>query len=551
MDRLIDLLPELCDGHRRDALHGHAEPRVRRAGGLLLGLALYATRAGSLFPQRALFGVLNVLVNTFRPIPFIILLAAVQPLARALGIRGIGIEFGVFAISLASMFAIGRIVEQNLLTVRPGVIEAARAAGASRSRILFRLVPREALGPLDPRLHVRGGRPRGHDGDGGRGRRRRARRVRDRERVPPVQPRRDLGRRAHHHRHRPGRAVPRERARPARTPPLSPARGRAGAGARVRGGRGCGCGCGFAEPGQSRRTPGLRYPVRRKSRGSRRTVRRGARSRARGRGRGCGGAGVRGRARGCGFGFAEPGQSRRTPGLRHPVRRKSRGSRRTVARGARARVHRTRAIPPNPGPTASGSTQIPWFAKNGAARSAVAGAGAGAGAGGAGSPNPGNPAEPRAYGIRFDANPVVRAWRGAGRGVRVRAARGAGAGTVVRGFAGVRGGVRARGVRRRARGAVAGRPARGARGAVAGSPNPGNPVKPRAYGIRFDANPVVRAWRGAGSPNPGNPVEPRAYGIRFDANPVVREERWLAGRGTRGRGARVTRSGGRRPERFR
>ena len=32
--------------------------------------------------------------------------------------------------------------------VRPGVIEAARAAGASRSRILFRLVPREALGPL-------------------------------------------------------------------------------------------------------------------------------------------------------------------------------------------------------------------------------------------------------------------------------------------------------------------------------------------------------------------------------------------------------------------
>ena len=46
------------------------------------------------------------------------------------------------------MFAISRIVEQNLLTVRPGVIEAARAAGASRSRILLRLVPPEALGPL-------------------------------------------------------------------------------------------------------------------------------------------------------------------------------------------------------------------------------------------------------------------------------------------------------------------------------------------------------------------------------------------------------------------
>jgi len=87
-------------------------------------------------------------VNFFRPIPFVILLAAVQPIARSLGIPGIGPEFGIFAITIASLFAISRIVEQNLLTVRPGVIEAARATGASRSRILLRLLPREALGPL-------------------------------------------------------------------------------------------------------------------------------------------------------------------------------------------------------------------------------------------------------------------------------------------------------------------------------------------------------------------------------------------------------------------
>ena len=62
--------------------------------------------------------------------------------------RSSAMPFAIFAITIASLFAISRIVEQNLLTVRPGVIEAARAAGASRSRILFRLVPREALGPL-------------------------------------------------------------------------------------------------------------------------------------------------------------------------------------------------------------------------------------------------------------------------------------------------------------------------------------------------------------------------------------------------------------------
>ena len=114
----------------------------------MLGIALYATRSGSLFPNRVVFGTLNVIVNTFRPIPFIILLLALQPVARGLGLPGIGAPFAIFAITIASLFAISRIVEQNLLTVRPGVIEAARAAGASRSRILFRLVPRESLGPL-------------------------------------------------------------------------------------------------------------------------------------------------------------------------------------------------------------------------------------------------------------------------------------------------------------------------------------------------------------------------------------------------------------------
>ena len=148
MDRLIDLLPELWSATFETLYVVSLALVFGGVAGLLLGLALYATRPGSLFPHRAVFGVLNVIVNFFRPIPFVILLAAVQPIARSIGIPGIGPEFGIFAITLASMFAISRIVEQYLLTVRPGILEAARAAGASRSRILFRLIPREALGPL-------------------------------------------------------------------------------------------------------------------------------------------------------------------------------------------------------------------------------------------------------------------------------------------------------------------------------------------------------------------------------------------------------------------
>jgi D-methionine transport system permease protein len=148
VDRLLQLGPELLAATVETLYVVSLALIIGGVLGLLLGLALYATRPGSLYPQRAVFGVLNVLVNFFRPIPFVILLAAVQPIARSVGIPGIGPDFAIFAITLASLFAISRIVEQNLLTVRPGVIEAARAAGAGRARILFRLIPREALGPL-------------------------------------------------------------------------------------------------------------------------------------------------------------------------------------------------------------------------------------------------------------------------------------------------------------------------------------------------------------------------------------------------------------------
>jgi len=148
VDRLIALLPQLWEATFETLYIVSFSLIFGGILGLLLGLALYATREGSLFPNKPLFGFLNVLVNFFRPIPFVILLVAVQPFARGLGLPGIGPEFGIFAITIASLFAISRIVEQNLLTVRPGVIEAARAAGAGRARILFRLVPREALGPL-------------------------------------------------------------------------------------------------------------------------------------------------------------------------------------------------------------------------------------------------------------------------------------------------------------------------------------------------------------------------------------------------------------------
>jgi D-methionine transport system permease protein len=116
--------------------------------GLLLGLALYVTRRGGLYASRTTNVVLNVLVNFFRPIPFVIFIAAVQPLARVVVGTGIGNPAIIFALTIAAMFGISRIVEQNLVTIDPGVIEAARSVGASRAHIVRTVVIPEALGPL-------------------------------------------------------------------------------------------------------------------------------------------------------------------------------------------------------------------------------------------------------------------------------------------------------------------------------------------------------------------------------------------------------------------
>lgn len=99
--------------------------------GLALGIALYATRPGNLMGSRVVFGVLGVVVNVVRPIPFVIFLAAVTPLQLAVVGSTVGTNAVTFAIALAAAFAVSRIVEQSLVGVDPGVVEAARAAGAT------------------------------------------------------------------------------------------------------------------------------------------------------------------------------------------------------------------------------------------------------------------------------------------------------------------------------------------------------------------------------------------------------------------------------------
>lgn len=116
--------------------------------GLIIGLALYATRKGNIFQNVVIYNILNFIINFIRPIPFIIFLTAVRPLTvLAIG-TSIGSEAAIFPMVIICSVASARLVEQNLVGADPGIIEAARSMGASRRRILFTILIPETLAPL-------------------------------------------------------------------------------------------------------------------------------------------------------------------------------------------------------------------------------------------------------------------------------------------------------------------------------------------------------------------------------------------------------------------
>lgn len=116
--------------------------------GLGLGALLYATRPTNLLANAVVYNLLNVAVNIVRPIPFIIFITAMAPLTKEVMGTRIGTEAAIFPMTVMAVFVIGRVVEQNLVAVDPGVVEAARAMGTSRLRTLLTVVIPEGLAPL-------------------------------------------------------------------------------------------------------------------------------------------------------------------------------------------------------------------------------------------------------------------------------------------------------------------------------------------------------------------------------------------------------------------
>ncbi|GEN30918.1 D-methionine transport system permease protein [Cerasibacillus quisquiliarum] len=116
--------------------------------GITLGLLLFVTRENNILENKFVFQVLNIIINIIRPIPFIIFIVAISQLTRLVVGTTIGTAAAIFPMTIVASFTIARVVENNLVSIDPGVIEAAQAMGASPLRIIFTVLIPEALGPL-------------------------------------------------------------------------------------------------------------------------------------------------------------------------------------------------------------------------------------------------------------------------------------------------------------------------------------------------------------------------------------------------------------------
>ncbi len=113
--------------------------------GLPAGVLLFLTRKGQLLENLPIYRGLSVVVNVFRAIPFIILIVWMIPFTRLLVGTSIGVKAALVPLSIGAAPFIARLVENSLLEVPAGLLEAARAMGATPWQTVRKVLLPEAL----------------------------------------------------------------------------------------------------------------------------------------------------------------------------------------------------------------------------------------------------------------------------------------------------------------------------------------------------------------------------------------------------------------------
>ena len=112
--------------------------------GIPLGILLVVWARDGIRPMPRAQEALGMIINLIRSLPFLILLIAIQSFTRTLVGTTVGTRAIIVPLTLASAPYIARIVESSLKEVDAGIIEAAKAMGASTWQIIWKVLLPEA-----------------------------------------------------------------------------------------------------------------------------------------------------------------------------------------------------------------------------------------------------------------------------------------------------------------------------------------------------------------------------------------------------------------------
>ena len=112
--------------------------------GLPMGVVLNVTREEGLKPNKVIYGILDFICNIVRSIPFLILLILLIPFTRFVVGQSYGSTATIVPLVVCAAPYIARVVESSLNEVDAGVIEAAKAMGASNFQIITKVLLVEA-----------------------------------------------------------------------------------------------------------------------------------------------------------------------------------------------------------------------------------------------------------------------------------------------------------------------------------------------------------------------------------------------------------------------
>ena len=113
--------------------------------GLIFGVMIVVTAPKGILKNAFIYNILDKLINVFRSIPFVILLAALIPFTRMVVGTAIGTNGAILPLVFGTVPFFTRQIESALHEVDNGLIEAAQSMGSSPIEIIFRVYLRESM----------------------------------------------------------------------------------------------------------------------------------------------------------------------------------------------------------------------------------------------------------------------------------------------------------------------------------------------------------------------------------------------------------------------